>query len=118
MSLKFLIVDDDDPVRSLLVRLVESFGYRVVHAVDGIDALEMFDREAPDFLITNRDMPRLNGYDLCRRVRAFSSVPIVMTTGSALLGQDEEELSRLGVVLLFKPFDFWQLRMAIDKLLA
>ncbi len=79
--------------------------------------MDMFDLEAPDFLITNRNMPRLNGYDLCRRVRAISNVPIVMTTGSVLPGQDEAELSRLGVVLLFKPFDISELRRAIGELL-
>ncbi len=76
-----VLVVDDDP---LLVRLVrtnlEKAGYRVLAATDGEQALELAAMEVPDLLILDVMLPKLDGYEVCRRVREFSLVPVVMLT--------------------------------------
>lgn len=69
---KILLADDDPAIGRLLSRVLESAGYQVALAADGVEALAALEQDVPDFLITDWDMPRLNGLELCRRVRAMS----------------------------------------------
>jgi DNA-binding response OmpR family regulator len=76
-----VLVVDDDP---LLVRLVrthlEKAGYRVITAADGEQALEVAATELPDLVVLDLMLPKLDGYEVCRRIREFSLVPVVMLT--------------------------------------
>jgi DNA-binding response OmpR family regulator len=76
-----VLVVDDDP---LLVRLVrthlEKAGYRVTEAADGEQALEAAATELPDLVVLDLMLPKLDGYEVCRRIREFSLVPVVMLT--------------------------------------
>ena len=76
-----VLVVDDDP---LLVRLVrthlEKAGYRVLTAADGDQALELAATELPDLVVLDLMLPRLHGLEVCRRIREFSLVPVVMLT--------------------------------------
>ena len=69
---KVLIADDDADIRRLVAHWLEAAGYEVLHAVDGREALETAHRECPHFLITDWDMPGLDGIELCRRIREES----------------------------------------------
>ena len=69
---KILLADDDPAIGRLLSHVLESAGYQVALAADGVEALAALEQDVPDFLITDWDMPRLNGLELCRRVRAMS----------------------------------------------
>ena len=93
-------------------------GYEVIVAVDGINGLELFNIEAPDLVITDGKMPRMDGYELCRRVRAISRVPIILITGNDLSDEEREVISSTGVVLVLKPFDLDKLKAQIDELLT
>ncbi len=75
-----LVVDDEPHVRKLVKANLESSGYAVLTAVDGQQALEMAERELPDLIILDLMLPKLDGYAVCRRIRDFSAVPIVMLT--------------------------------------
>ena len=119
MSLKIQVVENDDVVRPMLVRVFESAGFEVVEAGDGIHALEVFHLETPDLLITDVNIPGINGYELCRRVRAVSSVPIILIADYAFSEEDEAEAISMGVnAVLSKPFDICELNMQIDGLLT
>ena len=76
-----VLVVDDDP---LLVRLVrthlEKAGYRVLSAADGEQALEVAANELPDLVVLDLMLPKLDGFEVCRRIREFSLVPVVMLT--------------------------------------
>lgn len=76
-----VLVVDDDP---LLVRLVrthlERAGYRVLAAADGEKALDVAANELPDLVVLDLMLPKLDGYEVCRRIREFSMVPVVMLT--------------------------------------
>jgi len=76
-----ILVVDDDP---LLVRLVrthlEKAGYKVFTAPDGEEALEVAATELPDLVVLDLMLPKLDGFEVCRRIREFSLVPVVMLT--------------------------------------
>lgn len=79
-----LVADDDPQIRSAVSGMLEQAGHRVMTAEDGEQALALIECEHPHFLITDWSMPRMNGLELCRRVRA-ASLPhytyIIMLTG-------------------------------------
>jgi chemosensory pili system protein ChpA (sensor histidine kinase/response regulator) len=78
-----LVVDDSLTVRKITGRLLEREGYRVLTAKDGVDALEKLLDETPDVILSDIEMPRMDGFDLVRNIRAdqrLSAVPIIMIT--------------------------------------
>jgi PAS domain S-box-containing protein len=79
-----LIADDDPTMRLLASSTLGNANFRVVLASDGQQALELFDQERPDLLFLDVDMPGLDGFQVCRRIRErgdAADVPIVMVTG-------------------------------------
>jgi DNA-binding response OmpR family regulator len=80
---RILLVDDEQPVQKLLTYPLEKEGYEVVQAVDGQDALSHFEREQFDLVVLDIMLPRMDGLEVCRRMRARSSVPIIMLTAKA-----------------------------------
>ncbi len=115
---KILIVEDDD---SMAVALRDGFsleGYTIALARDGAEGLRMATEEAPDLLVLDVMLPRMNGLDVCKRLRAAgSSVPILMLTAR---GQEIDKV--LGLKLgaddyLTKPFGFLELLARVEALL-
>src|SRR4029078_12708134 len=82
-SPRILVVDDEQPVQQLLDRTLRSEGYDVVPALDGEQALDEIQRQAFDLVMLDVMLPKLDGFEGCRRVRAQSSVPIIMLTAKA-----------------------------------
>ena len=77
---KILVVDDDSNIRELLQLYLEKEGYEVIAAPDGEKALEIFDSAAPDLILLDVMMPRLDGWQVCREIRKKSRCPIIMLT--------------------------------------
>ncbi|HHJ13773.1 MAG TPA: response regulator [Gammaproteobacteria bacterium] len=78
-----LIVDDDLSARLLLKVQLKPFGYRLVEAADGLEAVEVFQRERPDLILMDIDMPRMDGYEAAQAIRALNEtcyVPILFLT--------------------------------------
>jgi DNA-binding response OmpR family regulator len=82
-SPRILVVDDEQPVQQLLDRTLRSEGYEVVPALDGEQALERMRTQTFDLVMLDVMLPKLDGFEVCRRVRAESSVPIIMLTAKA-----------------------------------
>ena len=82
-SPRILVVDDEQPVQQLLDRTLRSEGYDVVPALDGEQALDEIGKQAFDLVMLDVMLPKLDGFEVCRRVRAQSSVPIIMLTAKA-----------------------------------
>jgi DNA-binding response OmpR family regulator len=76
-------VDDEQPVQQLLDRTLRGEGYEVVPALDGEQALERMRTQTFDLVMLDVMLPKLDGFEVCRRVRATSSVPIIMLTAKA-----------------------------------
>jgi DNA-binding response OmpR family regulator len=107
-----IVAADDDPqLLRLVTRNLEIEGYEVRAASDGQQALELVEARPPDLVLLDVMMPRLDGFEVCRRIREFSAVPIIMLTAR---GQDEDKVRGLDLGAddyLTKPFN-------VDELLA
>ena len=77
---KILIVDDEKNICELIRLYVEKEGYKTVFAYDGEQALMVFDQEKPDIILLDVMMPKKDGWEVCRQIRAKSDVPIIMLT--------------------------------------
>jgi DNA-binding response OmpR family regulator len=76
--MKVLVAEDDTFTRKGLVEILEGEGYTALEAADGGQALEVFGREAPDFVCLDIMMPKADGYEVCRRIRSSNpDVPII-----------------------------------------
>src|SRR3954451_25354270 len=82
-SPRILVVDDEQPVQQLLDRTLRSEGYDVVPALDGEQALDEISKQPFDLAMLDVMLPKLDGFEVCRGVRAQSSVPIIMLTAKA-----------------------------------
>lgn len=115
-----LIVDDDASNRDIMRRILEPLRCRVVMARDGEEALEQFGLCAPDVVLLDVEMPRLNGYEVCRRLKSISDgrlTPVVLVTGLAETTQRIEGLDAGADDLLAKPFDGTELIARVRSLL-
>jgi len=75
---KILVVDDDIRTIKLLRANLEVQGYAVLAAVDGVEAIQVFEMELPDLVILDIMMPKMDGFEVCQRLREWSQVPIIM----------------------------------------
>jgi chemosensory pili system protein ChpA (sensor histidine kinase/response regulator) len=94
-----LVVDDSITVRRVTQRLLKREGYRVTLASDGLDALEKLQEEKPTVVLSDIEMPRMDGFDLARNIRAdaqLRDLPIIMIT-SRIAGKHREHAKELGV---------------------
>ena len=80
LSKKILVVDDEPQIVKVLKAYLEKAGYQVVTALDGKAALVVFDRERPDFMILDLNLPGMDGFEICREIRRDSNIPILMLT--------------------------------------
>lgn len=88
--MKILLVDDDLELVGLIGFALRQAGYLVIEANAGDSALALFQREQPDLAILDVNLPGLNGFELCRRIRAESDTPIMLLT----VRNTEEDLVR------------------------
>jgi DNA-binding response OmpR family regulator len=116
-SSTILLVDDEDSIQTLLTYPLERDGYTVVQARDGEEALRRFGEEAIDLVVLDVMLPRLDGLEVCKRLRSQSNVPIIMLTARG------EELDKvLGLELgaddyITKPFSIREFRSRVRALL-
>jgi DNA-binding response OmpR family regulator len=80
---RILVADDEEAIQKLLSIPLQKEGYEVVVARDGQEALDVFGRERFDLVVLDIMMPRIDGMEVCRRMRAVSTVPIIMLTARA-----------------------------------
>lgn len=106
-----VVADDDPQLLRLVTRNLQLEDFDVVGASDGQQALERIEEKAPDLVILDVMMPKLDGFTVCERVREFSAVPIIIVTAR---GQDQDKVRGLDIGAddyLTKPF-------SVDELLA
>ena len=75
---RILIVDDEISIIKFLRTNLESNGYRVFAAMDGAEAIQAIEMELPDLVILDIMMPKMDGFEVCRRLREWSQIPIIM----------------------------------------
>ncbi|MEM5774662.1 MAG: response regulator, partial [Anaerolineaceae bacterium] len=77
---KILVVDDEPQIVRVLKAYLEKSGYRVLTAYEGTGALAVFQKEEPDFVILDLNLPGMDGLEICKTIRRKSDVPILMLT--------------------------------------
>lgn len=103
--LTILVVDDENRMRKLIKDFLTKENYKVIEAEDGKEALDIFyDRKDIDLIILDVMMPKVDGWEVCREIREYSDIPIIMLTAK---GEEKDELQgfKLGVdEYISKPF--------------
>jgi Response regulators consisting of a CheY-like receiver domain and a winged-helix DNA-binding domain len=104
MGQKILVIEDEDGIVHLINLYLRDAGYQVLVAKDGADGLALHGREHPDLIILDIMLPTIDGFEVCRRIRAWSDTPILMLTAR---GDEDDRLQgfELGADdYLVKPF--------------
>ena len=114
---KVLIVDDEPNIREVVGLYLRSDGHDVVSAADGEEALEVFRKSAPDLVVLDLMLPKLNGLEVCRHIQAERRVPLIMLTAR---GDEEERIVGLSLGAddyVVKPFSPRELAARVTAVL-
>jgi two-component system, OmpR family, KDP operon response regulator KdpE len=106
---RILIVDDEVPIRRLLQTGLGGYGYEVETAADGLEAVEKAVAWRPDVIVLDLGLPKLGGLDVCRTIRGWSSVPIIVLS---VRDADQDKITALDMGAddyLTKPFSLGEL---------
>ncbi len=101
---KLLIVDDNKQITSILEEYAKKDGYNTIIALDGEQALDLYEKEKPDIILLDIMMPKKDGFTVCREIRRTSNIPIIMITAR---GEDFERIMGLEIGAddyIVKPF--------------
>src|SRR6478735_2653587 len=102
---RVLVVEDDAEIADVLRRTLRQEGHEVRSAADGVAALEVAEDFVPDLVILNLGLPKLNGVEVCRRLRAESDAPILILTARTQTDDRVEGLDSGADDYLVKPFE-------------
>ena len=118
---RVLVIDDDEEIRTLVKHMLVGEGHQVEEAIDGAEGLRLFGKRPPDLVLTDINMPGLDGHEVITAIRVLhAEVPIIAVSGGGAIGQDELLLkaSALGAVeIIMKPFEYRQLVGAVERAL-
>jgi CheY-like chemotaxis protein len=115
-----VVAEDHEDIRFVITRALERAGHEVVATADGAAAWEAVRRLRPDVVVTDMDMPRMTGLDLCRAIRADAGlrhIPVVLASGTVMPGDPAADLAGASAVLL-KPFMPAELLRCVAALVA
>jgi DNA-binding response OmpR family regulator len=116
-----LVADDDDDIRSLVIFRLERSGYRVIAAADGAEALALALEHAPDLAVLDVMMPKLDGYELTRRLRnedATRAMPVILLTSRAQEADVARGFECGADDYIRKPFSPHELRARVAAILG
>jgi DNA-binding response OmpR family regulator len=114
---RILVVDDDPSILKFVQANLEARGYQVLTAADGEEAIQIAEKEKPEMIILDIVMPEMDGFAVCRKIREWSTIPVIML--SAREGEnDKEKCADCGATdYLTKPFVLRELLSLVKTLL-
>lgn len=118
---KLLLVEDNEMNRDMLTRRLARAGYEIVHAVDGEEAILKAAEAAPDLILMDLSLPKIDGWEAARRIRAAhgeAGPPIIALTAHAMAGDREKALAAGCDDFDTKPVELPRLLGKIEVLLA
>lgn len=121
MSKTILTIDDSRTMRDMLMLALTQAGFRVVQAVDGVHGLEVLQAEKPDVIITDINMPKMDGFQVIEAVRADDAnraIPILVLTTESDATKKERARSAGATGWIVKPFSPEKLVSAIRRVAA
>lgn len=116
-QVNILVVEDEERIRKLITKYLTLEGYFVLEAVNGKEALEIFEREVVDLIVLDLMLPEINGTQVGKKVRESSQVPIIMLTARS---GEEDKLYNFNIGIddyMTKPFSTKELMARIKALL-
>ena len=117
-SLTIMIVDDDELIRKVVTIYFGNRGHRVINAVSGQDCLDKMKQGEPDALLLDVTMPGMDGWEVCRRIREFSAIPIIMLTARAQASDREMGVTVGTNAYVTKPVSLKALEAEVRALVA
>jgi DNA-binding response OmpR family regulator len=117
-SLTIMIVDDDELIRKVVTIYFGNRGHRVINAVSGQDCLDKMKQGEPDALLLDVTMPGMDGWEVCRRIREFSAIPIIMLTARAQASDREMGVTVGASAYVTKPVSLKALEAEVRALVA
>ncbi len=119
---RVLVIEDDEGQRTLIRHMLVGAGHQVEEALDGAEGLQLFGKRPPDLVVTDINMPGLDGHDVIAASRVLhAEVPIIAVSGGGATPKDEllSKASALGAVeIIMKPFEYTQLVGAVERALG
>jgi len=120
-AIRVLVVDDEENIREVLTYVLEIYGFIADTAKDGTEALEKIAREKPDIIILDVIMPRMGGFELCRRLREdrlLWAVPIIFLSAQRWVGGATGNIPGAPIEYIEKPCDLAYLIKKVNALIA
>lgn len=115
--MKILLVEDEERLASFIRKGISAEGYEVVVAYDGRTGLSLFRRDAYDIIVLDINLPQINGFELCRLIRAENeTVPVLMLTALDSLADKSDGFNAGADDYLAKPFEFQELLLRVRAL--
>lgn len=117
---KLLVVDDEEHILMILKDSLEFSGFQIVTATNGEEALEVVAREKPDLVVLDVGMPKLDGWEVCRRLKAdpaTKSLPVIILTAYAQTSDQRKGMDLGADRFITKPCDLTYLVEEINSLL-
>ena len=118
MSKRILVIEDQEDNRRILHYLLRSAQYEVIEAVTGEEGVDLAERERPDLILMDIQLPGLDGYEATRRIKgnaALRHIPIIVVTSYALSGDDVKAFAAGCDAYVTKPFSPRQLLATIRE---
>jgi DNA-binding response OmpR family regulator len=117
MATRIMVVDDEPAIGKLLFYQLSGFGYQVSYIQDGLSALQRLTAERPDLVLLDVMMPQISGWEICRQIRAYSTVPVIMLTAKSADSDIVTGLQAGADDYITKPFSMTQLQARIEAVL-
>lgn len=121
MTKKILLADDEDDVKIILKMFLESRGYDVCTAFDGLDAIDQARTQSPDVILLDVMMPLIDGFEVCKRLKAdpaTTKIPIIMLSAASHSESVKKGMNAGAMEYLIKPFEPEQLEALLEKVLT
>src|SRR5258707_15227337 len=120
MTKRILVIEDTEDNRQIIRDLLTSVGYEMIEAVDGLEGVTTAEREQPDLILMDIQLPGIDGYEATRRIRAIpalAKVPIIAGPSYALSGDEAKTRAAGGDGYVAKPFSPSQLLAKVRDIL-
>ena len=114
--MRILVVDDNRDILDLVQRVLQTYGHEVVIARDGLEALQQESTSQPDLIVLDVNLPTLDGWEVCRRIKSRREVPIMLLTVRAERSDIERSIDAGADDHLPKPFDIAEFLNHINQL--
>ena len=121
MSEKILVVDDEQDIRKIVSFLLKNWGYEVLTANNGLEGLELLEKEIPDLILLDVSMPKMTGFQMLEQIRAnprLKDLPVIMLTAHSDTNSIDVSASYGILDYITKPFEPYELRERIDAIIS